>query len=239
MRALRQERALSVRELASRSGLSERYLGEVEAGRGNLSITKLVGLAAALDRSAAQLLLEAEPTQGPKSQVIALLGVRGAGKSTLGKALAEQLHLEFFELDELIEARAGLSLAEIFSIHGEDYYRRLEREVLERFLSEQPAAVLATGGGIVTHEESLRLLEARAATVWLRADLDDHWDRVVAQGDRRPMAARPAAKAELRRLLAEREALYRRADHPIDTSALGLEGSLDTLVDLFSPRAAA
>lgn len=231
VRLLRGERGLSLRLLAGESGLSERYLSDLEAGRGNISVARLVPLASALGRSAAALLREAEELQhGAEQRVIALLGLRGAGKSTIGGRLASRLGLPFFELDGLIEMEAGLSVGAIFDLHGEDSYRRLEVQVLGRFLDEQRAAVLATGGGIVTHPESFRLLEERTVTVWLRADPDDHWNRVVAQGDARPMADNPGARAELRRILAEREPLYARAAHEIDTSRLGLAGSVESLL---------
>jgi XRE family aerobic/anaerobic benzoate catabolism transcriptional regulator len=111
-----------------------------------------------------------------------------------------------------------MSLAELFSLYGEDYYRRLERETLAEVLAEHRPTVLATGGGIVASPDTYAMLKSSAVTVWLRAAPEDHWNRVVSQGDRRPMADHPQAMADLRALLAAREPLYAKADHTIDTS---------------------
>jgi XRE family transcriptional regulator, aerobic/anaerobic benzoate catabolism transcriptional regulator len=224
IRTLRQEHALSIAELAARAGLSTRFVTEIQAGRGNVSIVRLTALARALGTTASQLVADAE-TDGAPARVIALLGVRGAGKSTIGPKLAARLGVEFLELDRLVEAEAGLSLAEIFATHGEAYFRRLEVAALRRLLGEHRSAVLATGGGIVENAAAWALLEEHAATVWLRASAEAHWSRVVQQGDPRPMAGRPAAKTELKRLLRRREPLYRRARHHVDTARLGVEGS--------------
>jgi XRE family aerobic/anaerobic benzoate catabolism transcriptional regulator len=162
-------------------------------------------------------------------RVVALLGVRGAGKSTIGARLAERLRLEFFELDRLVESEAGMPLAEIFATHAESYFRRLEIAALRRLLARDVAGVLATGGGIVENGEAWKLLEEQTITVWLRATAKHHWQRVVRQEDPRPMAGRPAAKAELRRLLARRAPLYKRARFQVDTVRLGVAGSVTSL----------
>ena len=150
--------------------------------------------------------------------MISLLGLRGAGKSTVGQALADRLEVPFLELDRLVEAEAGMTLPELFAIHGEEYYRRVELLALKRFLGTGRAAVLATGGGVVTSPEALRLLQEGTTTIWLRATPEEHWDRVVKQGDLRPMQNRPQAMAELRRRLREREPLYARASLTCPTS---------------------
>jgi XRE family aerobic/anaerobic benzoate catabolism transcriptional regulator len=216
VRRLRAELGLTLRELAARSGLSQRFLVQVEGGLGNISVRKLAALAKALGTTPAALL------EGPGGEkelpVVALLGLRGAGKTTIGRRLARRLHVPFVELDRRVEEAAGLTLAEIFALHGEDYYRRLEREALQELLAEDRPLVLATGGGIVTSSETFALLRRRALTVWLRADPEDHWNRVVQQGDRRPMADHPQAMAELRRLLGARAALYAEAALVVDTS---------------------
>jgi XRE family aerobic/anaerobic benzoate catabolism transcriptional regulator len=161
--------------------------------------------------------------------VIALLGLRGAGKSTVGKRLAARLGLSFVELDSEIERAAGLSLAAIFELHGEGYYRRLERETLATLLASGDGMVLATGGSLVNDRETFRLLRRRAATVWLKARAEDHWNRVIVhQGDQRPAKSRDAM-AELRALLTARERLYGEAQHVIDTSKLSVEETVDTL----------
>jgi XRE family aerobic/anaerobic benzoate catabolism transcriptional regulator len=160
---------------------------------------------------------------------IALLGLRGAGKSTIGPKLAERLGLRFVELDQAIERAAGLSLAEIFVLHGESYYRRLERETVTSMLADGDGMVLATGGGIVNDKETYKLLRRRAVTVWLKARPEDHWNRVIQQGDQRPMAQHPHAMAELRALLAARERLYAEAEHVLDTSRLDIDSAVEKL----------
>jgi XRE family aerobic/anaerobic benzoate catabolism transcriptional regulator len=224
VRETRARRGLSLRALAERASLSERFLTQVEAGRGNISIRRLDQLARALGTSAAALL--AGPDAAPTAPTIALLGLRGAGKTTIGRRLARRLRVPFVELDRRIEEASGLPLAEIFRLHGEGYYRRLEQEQLERILDSEGPLVLAAGGGLVNSPESYSLLRRRAVTVWLRARPEDHWSRVVRQGDRRPMEARPQAMTELRRLLAAREPLYAQATHTVDTSRLGMVGTL-------------
>ena len=189
-------------------------------------------VAGALNSSAARLLAEAEQ-ESRRSQgrpvVVSLLGIRGAGKTTIGAGVAERLGIPFAELDCQVESEAGLALPEIFALHGEAYYRNLEHRALRRLLDDGRSLVIATGGGIVTNPEAVKLLDDETITVWLKASADQHWSRVVRQGDPRPMAGHPAAKAELRRLLAEREPLYRRAQIRIDTVRLGLEGSVAAL----------
>ncbi|HET7747596.1 MAG TPA: shikimate kinase [Vicinamibacteria bacterium] len=236
VRALRGERAFTLREVAERSGLSTRFLGDVESGHGNISVRKLAALARALGTTPAELL------SGPGGErdlpVIALLGLRGAGKTTVGRKLGRRLRVPFVELDRRIEEAAGLSVGEIFDLHGESYYRRLEKETLERILGEDRPMVLATGGGVVTSPETYALLRHRALTVWLRADPEEHWNRVVQQGDRRPMADHPQAMAELRRLLASREPLYAEAAHVIDTSRHDADAVVDAVHRLVGPREA-
>jgi XRE family aerobic/anaerobic benzoate catabolism transcriptional regulator len=155
----------------------------------------------------------------------------------VGRLLARRLRVPFVELDRRVEQAAGLTLAEIFALHGEDYYRRLERAALERVLDQGRPVVLATGGGIVNSPETYALLRRDATTVWLRAHPEDHWNRVVQQGDRRPMADHPQAMAELRRLLAAREPLYATADHTVDTSRLDADGVAREVERVASPRA--
>lgn len=211
VRALRRERGWSRKELGERSGLSERFLAQVEGGQGNLSLKSLAEIAGALATTPVALI-------EPPRQIVSLLGLRGAGKSTVGKALAARLRADFIELDARIEEAAGLSLAEIWEMHGEAYYRRLEREALAKILADAPRAVLATGGGIVAEPATWEQLRRSTLTIWLRARPEVHWDRVVAQGDHRPMANDPLAMERLRTLLAERESQYEAAHHTVDTS---------------------
>jgi XRE family aerobic/anaerobic benzoate catabolism transcriptional regulator len=214
VRELRTERGWTLSELSRRAEMSPRFLVQVEGGEANLSVRKLAGLARALGTTPAALL--SGPGGEADRPVVALLGLRGAGKTTIGRKLARRLRVPFVELDQRVEEAAGLKLDEIFALHGEAYYRRLEREALERVLAEGPL-VLATGGGLPTTPITFSLLKQRALTIWLRAKPEDHWNRVVQQGDRRPMADNPQAMAELRRLLAAREPLYAQADHTVDT----------------------
>lgn len=217
VRDLRRKREMTLRALADASGLSERFLSALESGRSNISVGKLVRLAQALRVQLTDLL--ADKREGKVHlELIALLGLRGAGKTSVGQALAERLALPFYELDRLIEAEAGMQLSEIFAFHGEAYFRRMELQVLEQFLTDHPRAVLATGGGVVTSPEAFRLLSERTRTVWLKATPEEHWRRVVGQGDLRPMQNRPHAMAELRRRLREREPLYSRAEIVCSTS---------------------
>ena len=223
-RARRLARGWTLREIAERSGVSPRFLVQLEAGHGNISVRRLADVAGALETTPAALLTDDDT---PLPSIVALLGLRGAGKTTIGRRLARRRRVQFVELDKRIEQAADLSLSELFSLHGEDYYRRLEREVLDQVLREGKPMVLATGGGIVTSPETFALLRRSAITVWLRASPEDHWNRVVRQGDSRPMADHPQAMADLRALLASREPLYALADHTVETSAV----KVDTVVD--------
>jgi XRE family aerobic/anaerobic benzoate catabolism transcriptional regulator len=216
----------TIRELAERSGVSVRFLVQLESGHGNISVRRLADLARAFGVPTADLVTEDD--REPQ-HVVALLGLRGAGKTTIGKQLARRLHLRFVELDRRIEKAADMSLAELFSLYGEDYYRRLERETLATVLNEKRAMVLATGGGIVTSPDTYALLKKSATTVWLRAEPEDHWNRVVSQGDRRPMADHPQAMADLRALLAARAPLYADADHIVETSGRSIDAIVDHL----------
>src|ERR1041384_1180892 len=216
VRARRERRGWSRRELATQCGLSERFLAQLETGDGNISLRRFAEVAHALGTSPSALL---GPADAPAEvRPIALLGVRGAGKSSVGAALAKRLDIAFVELDQRIEQAAGLPLGEVFALHGEAYYRRIEREVLTQLLADPPPMVLATGGAVVNDPTNFALLRTRCQTIWLRAPAEDHWNRVIAQGDQRPMAENPHAFTELRALLAARSALYARADHTVDTT---------------------
>jgi XRE family transcriptional regulator, aerobic/anaerobic benzoate catabolism transcriptional regulator len=170
-RAARLERGWTIRHLADRSGLSTRFLVHLEGGRGNISVRRLGDLARALETTPGALL---EATAHVDRTVVALLGLRGAGKTTIGKRLAKRLRVPFVELDRRIEEAAELTLAEVFAVHGEGYYRQLERHVLEHVLRDKEPIVLATGGGLVTSPDTFRLLRRSAVTVWLRATPADH-----------------------------------------------------------------
>ena len=160
---------------------------------------------------------------------IALIGLRGAGKSTLGGMLAEQLGVPFIELDRMIEQRSGLGLSVIFDLYGQSGFRRLERECLEQVLLDYPAFVLATGGSLVSEGATFEHLLSDCFTIWLRATPEEHMQRVIAQGDTRPMAENREAMAELKTILAGREPLYRRADATVETSAKTVGEALEKL----------
>lgn len=213
VRRLREARKWSRATLAERSGLSLRYLASIEAGDGNVSLLRLEALAEALETTPDQLI---RPEDG-HSGFIALVGLRGAGKSTVGPLMARELAAPFVEMDALIRQASGLPLDQLFELHGERYYRRLEREILRRILARRKPSVLAAAGGVVNEPATWQLLRDRSTVVWLKANPEDHWDRVVVQGDRRPMADNPDAMAELRAMLTAREPLYSQAHLVVDT----------------------
>lgn len=163
---------------------------------------------------------------------IALIGLRGAGKSTLGKMLADDLDYPFVELSREIEKFAGCSISEIQALYGMNAYRRYERRAIEEAIQIYPEAVIATPGGMVSDAASFNLLLAHCTTVWLRADAEDHMKRVAAQGDMRPMAASKEAMEDLKSILAGRTAFYSKAEFTLDTSAQALEPSYLALREL-------
>ncbi len=160
---------------------------------------------------------------------IALIGLRGAGKTTLGTALASELGFPFIELDREIEREAGITLSEVFLLYGQAGYRRIERRCLERILETNPEMVMTVGGGIVSEPETFNLLLLNCFTVWVKAAPDLHMARVVAQGDFRPMQGNAEAMEDLSRILEAREPLYRKADVTLDTTGETPEQSLATL----------
>jgi XRE family aerobic/anaerobic benzoate catabolism transcriptional regulator len=264
VRELRERRDVTRRVLAAQADVSERYLGQLETGEGNISIMLLRRVAVALKVPIGEL-LETEPDQSQKRLIrqfleeiprhriedllvrlsrevgterearrnrIALIGLRGAGKSTLGERLASDLGVPFIELDREIEAESGLPLAELFSLYGQAGYRRFEGRCLERVVKEYPRAVLSVGGGVVSEGGTYDFLLANCFTVWLKARPEEHMRRVIAQGDMRPMAESREAMEDLKRILAGREPQYRKADEIVDTSGLTVETAFARLLDL-------
>ena len=170
---------------------------------------------------------------GPEEKLrrarIALIGLRGAGKSTLGSKLAGESKIPFIELDREIEKDMGMPLAEIFSLYGQSGYRAIERRTLEKVLNEQERAVLSVGGGMVSEKETFDYLLSNCYTVWIKAQPEEHMSRVMAQGDFRAMAGSGQAMEDLRRILEAREPLYAKADMHLDTSGSSVEESFSKL----------
>jgi len=165
---------------------------------------------------------------------ITLVGLRGAGKTTLGAALGRMLRRPFIELDREIEREAGIALAEVFLLYGQAGYRRIERRCLERIIQAQENIVLEVGGGIVSERETYDLLRLNCFTVWVKASPEEHMSRVLAQGDLRPMAGHAEAMEDLRKILASREPLYARADVTLDTSGRSMDESFESLRTLLA-----
>ncbi len=267
VRTLRTAAGRSLQDLAGQAEISPRFLSDVEAGRGNISVARLCRVAEALERPIQTLLpgdktdssllgrvwemLESstaedleelhswlsERRQNPVPRSIALVGVRGAGKSTVGKKLARRLGMGFRELDAVIEEESGISLVELFTLHGEGYYRQLQHDVVERMLAKSSPMVLATGGSLVVDRETWGLVRRHCHTIWLKARPKDHWDRVVAQGDIRPMRNNPSAMDELKAMLKSREPLYAQAEITVDTSRNTPAESTALIVESLRKRA--
>lgn len=265
VRQVRARRGMTRKLLARDSGVSERYLAQLEGGAGNISILLLRRVAAAMGLPLAELIDEAPerpieyalarqlldglgPVElGPAYQAlarsvgrtgdaargrrIALIGLRGAGKSTLGRRLAERLGVPFVEMAAAIAEESGTSLSEIFSLYGQAAYRRYERRALERAVGAHEAAVIATGGSLVSEAGTFELLLRSCHTIWIAASPAEHMSRVMAQGDLRPMQASREAMADLKRILDTRRALYGKAEAVVDTSARSIDDSFAALLD--------
>lgn len=203
---------LGDREASAEQRLIRRFLEEMPAHR--------------LEDVIFKLMRDFGPEESTRRRRIALVGLRGAGKTTLGSALARELGVTFTELDHEIEREAGISLSEIFMLYGQAGYRRIERRCLEAIVESRDPVVLTVGGGIVSEIETYNLLLRNCFTVWLRATPEEHMQRVMAQGDFRPMQGSAEAMEDLRRILDAREPLYRKADVAIDTAGEDAEQSL-------------
>jgi len=234
VRAWRSGHGTTRKALAASSGVSERYLAQLEAGQGNISVLLLRKLAHAMKVTVESLVREGAD-QDPARRRIALIGLRGAGKSTLGARLAGALGMPFVELDREVEREAGANLGEVFAMYGQEAFRRFERRALERVLRTHEAAVIAAGGSLVNDPDTYRLLLDNCHTVWLKAKAEEHMNRVIAQGDMRPFAGKAQGQGrstlleEIRRLLADRDRLYSRADMTIETSGRSLKSTFEEL----------
>jgi len=214
---------IRLRRIAHALGLGVERLAQEKNG----DVPEIVGTIALLEklkpeerRRAQALLLEkfGAGSERERRGRIALVGLRGAGKSTLGALLAERMGAPFIELDRMIEQESGTKLSVVFDLYGPAGFHRLEREALERVLETHERFVLATGGSIVNEPETFARLRDACYTVWLKARPEDHMQRVIAQGDKRPMAGSQWAMADLRKILAGREPLYEKADASVNTS---------------------
>jgi XRE family transcriptional regulator, aerobic/anaerobic benzoate catabolism transcriptional regulator len=265
VRDARARHGMTRRMLAHDSGISERYLAQLESGLGNFSIVLLRRLAKAIDVSIAELVNDESPqpvayrllverlqrlkpaelseasamltqrfgNRSGRAERIALIGLRGAGKSTLGAALAKHLGWRFVEMSREIEAEAGIRVAEIFDLWGQAAYRRYERRALERIVRMPPKIVLATGGGLVSEPATFGRLLDSFFTVWIEASPQEHWNRVIRQGDQRVAGSGDTeALADMRRILAQRDPLYGKADARLQTRGKTARHSLRELINL-------
>lgn len=264
--AARKARGLPRRALSELSGVSPRYLAQLEAGQGNISVLLLARVAAALDLRVEQLLGDDQGTfdaevmrvarlydaapadvQGEVRQLLApqnpaalragrigLIGLRGAGKSTLGQMAGEALGIPFIELGREIEAETEMPLNEVIALYGIEGYRRLEAEALDRVCAAHEQVILAVAGGIVAETETYQKLLQRFHTIWIRTSPPEHMQRVRAQGDHRPMQGNPAAMKQLKALLDTRTPLYEQAEAQVDTSNRTERSALNTLLDVIA-----
>lgn len=259
VRAARKDCAMSRRVLSEASGVSPRYLAQLEAGEGNISIGLLLRVANALGVSMETLVAQVDLTPEARrlgqafaaadtdiqAQVrgllsgattkagrVCLIGLRGAGKSTLGAAAASALNVPFVELNSAIEIAGGMPISEIMALYGPEGYRQLESDALDQIVAKQDRAIIAVAGGIVGEAGTFDSLLSRFHTVWLKASAEEHMARVRAQGDTRPMDGNPQAMAQLRLILTSREAEYGRADVALDTSGAPVDVTLNALLSL-------
>jgi XRE family transcriptional regulator, aerobic/anaerobic benzoate catabolism transcriptional regulator len=267
VRTMRALRGMSRKVLARVSGISERYIAQLEAGRGNVSIVLLRRVSNAMGAHLEDLIPATEPPpdwtvirdllrKASPSQItqakdilgqsasmqhrtsfagIALIGLRGAGKSTLGKMVAKKIGWNFVELNKEIEAQNGLSVAEIIALYGQEGFRRLEQAALTQLLARKELTVLTTGGGIVSEPVTFDLILSSFYTIWLKAEPEEHMARVRGQGDLRPMADDRSAMAELRNILVSREPLYARASAVVDTAGLTVDAAAARLTEAVTP----
>src|ERR1700731_4699199 len=268
VRTMRALHGMSRKVLAKVSGISERYIAQLESGKGNVSIVLLRRVSNAMGAHLEDLIPATEPApdwpvlrdllrkatpnqiaqakevlsgNGASAQRrmsfagIALIGLRGAGKSTLGKMLAKKIGWSFVELNKEIEAQNGLSVAEIIALYGQEGFRRMEETALGQLLAGKELMVLATGGGIVSEPVTFDLILSSFYTIWLKAEPEEHMARVRRQGDLRPMADDRSSMTELRTILRSRHPLYARASGVVDTAGLSVDGAAARLIEGVAP----
>jgi len=267
VRKARERKGIPRRVLSEMSGVSPRYLAQLEAGDGNISIGLLQRVAIALDHRIDWLMgeddpwtsdalrvadlfrganatvqqavlrtLNPEPAESKRARRLCLIGLRGAGKSTLGALAGQALDLPFVELNNEIEDQSGMPVNEVIALYGQEGYRRLEARAISRVIATHDDLILAVAGGIVAEPETYNLLLAHFHTIWLRTSPEEHMARVRNQGDERPMAGNAEAMDQLRSILTSREALYGRALAQLDTSGQTVDASLAQLLALIRDR---
>lgn len=268
VKRLRARRGMSRKLLSDQSGVSERYLAQLESGKANVSFQVLLSIAGAMNIALTDLLTDREDETpdlllakrfletlsadqqvlaysvlkerfAPDRQrkgVVALVGLRGAGKTTLGDRLAQHYSVPFVRLGGLVEQTAGIDIAEIFLTMGQKGYRRLEYGALQQAVTHHPRAVIETGGSIVSEPRTFDLLLDSCFTVWLKATPEEHMNRVVQQGDMRPMEGNRRAMDDLENILVARSAFYSRADASIDTSGRTIDDCAQELQALCRPH---
>ena len=234
----RAKRGMTRKMLAKQTGMSERYLAQIELGDGNPSILTLDAIARGLDLDPVELMPPGRAREAPelhsasRARRIALIGLRGAGKSTLGGMLAERLGVPFIELDKIIERDHGAPVATLFEVYGQGTFRRYERDALTRVIADNPAAVIATAGGIAADEATFAQLLDQTHVVWVQAPPAEHMRRVREQGDFRPMSHNPSAMNDLVAILDARAPVYGRAHVRLDTSGKSVVSCLEELVGI-------
>jgi len=232
IRTARLRRGWTQRALCSHAGISQRFVSQLESGRANISVVRLAEVAAALEVSLERLVegITPPPSAAGRGAKVALIGVRGAGKSTIGARAAAALDAPFIVVDHRVRTLAGMPLSDLFELRGRAGYHQLCATVLEELLAEPGPAILELGGSVVEDAGLWARLGDRALTVWLQARPEAHLMRVAAQGDRRPAHGMPDAIARLREILTARRPQHERADVTVDTEARGIQGSVDDVI---------
>lgn len=267
VRKARERKGIPRRVLSEMSGVSPRYLAQLEAGEGNISIGLLQRVAIALDHRIEWLTgeddpwnsdslrvadlfrtasadiqqkvlqtLSPEPIEARRAHRICLVGLRGAGKSTLGALAGDALNIPFVELNREIEEQSGMPVAEVLALYGQEGYRNLEAQAIDRVIATYDTMILAVAGGIVADPDTYNSLLNNFHTIWVKTSPQEHMSRVRAQGDERPMADNPEAMEQLKSILTSREVLYEKALAQLETSNKPKEVSLGELVSVIQER---